>query len=86
MSNGKKLPAKIVGTDSVTDLAVLKINSAPVTTVASFGDSDNIKVGETALAIGSPLGSEYATSLTQGIISAKKRTIETFQWSASSPK
>lgn len=77
MSNGKKLPAKIVGTDSVTDLAVLKINSAPVTTVASFGDSDNIKVGETALAIGSPLGSEYATSLTQGIISAKKRTIET---------
>ncbi|MGX9798609.1 S1C family serine protease [Pediococcus acidilactici] len=76
MSNGKKLPAKIVGTDSVTDLAVLKINSAPVTTVASFGDSDNIKVGETALAIGSPLGSEYATSLTQGIISAKKRTIE----------
>ena len=73
-----KLPAKIVGTDSVTDLAVLKINSAPVTTVASFGDSDNIKVGETALAIGSPLGSEYATSLTQGIISAKKRSIETY--------
>lgn len=78
MSNGKKLPAKIVGTDSVTDLAVLKINSAPVTTAASFGDSDNIKVGETALAIGSPLGSEYATSLTQGIISAKKRSIETY--------
>ncbi len=77
MSNGKKLPAKIVGTDSVTDLAVLKINSSTVTTVASFGNSDNIKVGETALAIGSPLGSEYATSLTQGIISAKKRTVET---------
>lgn len=77
MSNGKKLPAKIVGTDSVTDLAVLKINSSAVTTVASFGNSDNIKVGETALAIGSPLGSEYATSLTQGIISAKKRTVET---------
>jgi serine protease Do len=77
MSDGTKLPAKIVGTDSVTDLAVLKINASAVTTVASFGDSDNIKVGETALAIGSPLGSEYATSLTQGIISAKKRTIST---------
>ncbi|KRN95019.1 S1C family serine protease [Pediococcus stilesii] len=77
MSDGKKMPAKIVGTDSVTDLAVLKINSSAVTTVASFGDSDNIKVGETALAIGSPLGSQYATSLTQGIISAKKRTVET---------
>ncbi|WP_412989349.1 S1C family serine protease [Pediococcus siamensis] len=77
MSNGKKVSAKVVGKDSVTDLAVLKINSSVVTTVASFGDSNNIKVGETALAIGSPLGSDYATSLTQGIISAKKRTVST---------
>lgn len=77
MSNGKKLSAKVVGKDSVTDLAVLKINSSEVSTVASFGNSNSIKVGETALAIGSPLGSDYATSLTQGIISAKKRTVAT---------
>lgn len=77
MSNGTKLTAKIVGTDSVTDLAVLKINSAKVTKTASFGNSDNIEVGENALAIGSPLGSNYATTLTEGIISAKKRTIAT---------
>lgn len=77
MSDGKKVPAKIVGKDSVTDLAVVKINGSAVKKVASFGNSDNIKVGETALAIGSPLGSDYATSLTQGIISAKKRTIAT---------
>ena len=77
MSNGTKLTAKIVGTDSVTDLAVLKINSSKVTTTASFGDSSNIEVGETALAIGSPLGSNYATTLTEGIISAKKRTVAT---------
>ncbi|GAB5052919.1 S1C family serine protease [Pediococcus ethanolidurans] len=77
MSNGKKVSAKVVGKDSVTDLAVLKINSSVVSTVASFGDSNSIKVGETALAIGSPLGSDYATSLTQGIISAKKRTVST---------
>jgi serine protease Do len=77
LSNGKKLDAKIVGKDSVTDLAVLKINSADVKSVATFGNSDNIKVGETALAIGSPLGSQYATSLTEGIISAKKRTVAT---------
>ena len=77
MSNGTKVAAKLVGTDSVTDLAVLKINSAKVTKTASFGNSDNIEVGETALAIGSPLGSNYATTLTEGIISAKKRTVAT---------
>lgn len=76
-SSGKQLQAKLVGKDSVTDLAVLKVNGASLKTVASFGNSDDIKVGETALAIGSPLGSQYATSLTEGIISAKKRTIET---------
>ncbi|WP_089088083.1 S1C family serine protease [Secundilactobacillus pentosiphilus] len=77
MSNGKKIDAKLVGKDAITDLAVLKVNSAEVSKVASFGNSDNIKVGETALAIGSPLGSQYATSLTEGIISAKKRTVAT---------
>jgi serine protease Do len=77
MSDGTKLSAKLVGTDSVTDLAVLKINSAKVSKIASFGNSDSIEVGESALAIGSPLGSNYATTLTEGIISAKKRTIAT---------
>lgn len=76
MSNGKKLPATVVGHDAISDLAVLKINAQDVTEVASFGNSDDIQVGQTALAIGSPLGSEYATSLTEGIISAKKRTID----------
>ena len=76
LSNGKKIKAKVVGHDSVTDLAVLKINANNVTTVASFANSDKINVGETALAIGSPLGSKYATSLTQGIVSAKKRTLD----------
>ena len=76
MSNGKKLPATVVGHDAISDLAVLKINAQDVTEVASFGNSDDIQVWQTALAIGSPLGSEYATSLTEGIISAKKRTID----------
>ena len=65
MSNGKKLPATVVGHDAISDLAVLKINAQDVTEVASFGNSDDIQVGQTALAIGSPLGSEYATSLTE---------------------
>lgn len=76
LASGKKVSATEVGHDAVSDLAVLKINAKDVTQVASFGDSDNIQVGETALAIGSPLGSQYATSLTEGIISAKKRTID----------
>ncbi|KRM88695.1 endopeptidase [Liquorilactobacillus vini DSM 20605] len=77
LNSGKKLKATVVGHDSITDLAVLKINAQYVKQVASFGNSNDIKVGQTALAIGSPLGSKYATSLTQGIISAKKRTIDT---------
>ncbi|MGM9893772.1 MAG: S1C family serine protease [Ligilactobacillus ruminis] len=76
LSSGKKVKASVVGHDSVSDLAVLKIDASNVKQVATFGNSDNISVGETVLAIGSPLGSEYATSLTQGIISAKKRTID----------
>ena len=76
MNDGKKLPATVVGHDAISDLAVLKINSQDVTEVASFGNSNDIQVGQTALAIGSPLGSQYATSLTEGIISAKNRTID----------
>jgi serine protease Do len=76
LSDGTKLEASLVGTDAVSDLAVLKIDGSKVTKTATFGDSDSIKAGESVLAIGSPLGSEYATSVTQGIISAKKRTID----------
>lgn len=77
LSDGTKLSASKVGADSVTDLAVLKINGAKVNTVASFGDSSKIAAGQTVLAIGSPLGTQYATSVTQGIISAKSRTVDT---------
>lgn len=76
LSNGKKLSAKLVGSDTVTDLAVLKINGSSIDKVANFGNSNNINVGETSLAIGSPLGSDYASSLTQGVISAKKRQVQ----------
>ncbi|MDK6809608.1 S1C family serine protease [Ligilactobacillus agilis] len=74
--SGKRVKATVVGKDSVSDLAILKIDAKNVEQTATFGNSDNIQVGETALAIGSPMGSEYATSLTQGIISAKKRTLD----------
>ncbi|WP_446002147.1 S1C family serine protease [Weissella viridescens] len=75
MSDGTKVSAKLVGTDEMTDLAVLKIDASDVKEVASFADSSQLEPGQTALAIGSPLGSEYATSVTEGIISAPKREI-----------
>lgn len=75
LSDGTKLDAKIVGTDPTTDLAVIKVSAAQVKTIAKFGNSDDINVGQTALAIGSPLGTQYATSLTEGIVSAKKRAV-----------
>lgn len=75
LSDGSKVSASVVGKDAVSDLAVIKISSDKVKKVATFGDSDNIKVAEPVLAIGSPLGSQYATSVTQGIISAKKREV-----------
>lgn len=76
LSNGKKMQASIVGTDSTTDLAVLKISSKNVSSVASFGNSNDIAAGQDVLAIGSPMGSEYANTVTKGIISAKKRTLK----------
>lgn len=76
LHSGKKVTATLVGKDAMTDLAVLKIDGTDVTTTAQFGDSSKITVGENVLAIGSSLGSEYASSVTQGIISAKKRLVE----------
>ena len=76
LADGTKVTGELVGTDSYTDLAVIKIPSAKVTTVAEFGDSDALKVGEPAIAIGSPLGTDYANSVTQGIISASNREVD----------
>ena len=75
LSNGDTVDAKIVGTDTYSDLAVLEIASDKVTKVAEFTNSDDIKVGETVLAMGSPLGSTFSNSVSQGIVSAKDRMI-----------
>ena len=75
MNDGSKVSAELVGADAYTDLAVLKISLEGVKDTAEFGDSDVLKIGEHAIAIGSPLGSDYANSVTRGIISAKNRTI-----------
>lgn len=74
-TNGKKSEAKLLGTDEWNDLAVLEIDDKNVTTVAAFGDSDSLKLGEPAIAIGSPLGTEFSGSVTQGIISGLNRAV-----------
>lgn len=75
LSDGKKVPGKILGTDVVTDLAVLQIDEKYAKKVIDLGDSTKVKRGEAALAIGNPLGLEFSGSVTQGIISANERIV-----------
>ena len=69
------MKGELVGSDTYSDIAVIKIAADKITTVAEFADSSTINVGETAIAIGSPLGAIYANSVTQGIISSLSRTV-----------
>ncbi|MDX8046331.1 trypsin-like peptidase domain-containing protein [Gracilibacillus sp. S3-1-1] len=76
LTDGENVNATVMGTDSLSDLAVLRIPSDKVTTVAELGSSDNLSVGDTAIAIGNPLGEEFAGSVTQGIISGLNRGVD----------
>ncbi len=77
LSDESEYQAEIVGTDDVTDLALLKIEPEEELTPATFAESSNIQVGELAVAIGNPLGQEFAGSVTVGYISALNRDITT---------
>ena len=72
-SSGKVLKATLVGTDPLSDLAVIKVNDASGLTPATLGDSGKLNVGDTAIAIGSPLG--LTGTVTDGIVSTLNRTI-----------
>ncbi|KMJ57524.1 serine protease [Bacillus sp. LL01] len=73
--DGTRVEADVVGSDALTDLAVLTVDDANIKQVATFGDSDSITLGEPVIAIGNPLGLEFFGSVTQGIISGKERII-----------
>lgn len=75
LNTGDECAATLVGQDSKTDLAVLKISTDKQLTAAILGDSEKLQVGELAVAIGNPLGQEYSGSVTAGIISAVNRTM-----------
>ncbi|WP_411373756.1 trypsin-like peptidase domain-containing protein [Arthrobacter sp. MPF02] len=72
-SDGRVIPAKLVGTDPLSDLAVIKVDAGSGLTPATFGDSGKLNVGDTAIAIGSPLG--LTGTVTDGIVSTLNRTI-----------
>ncbi len=76
LNTGEEFAAKLVGQDTKTDLAVLKIDPGSTNlTAATLGDSTAIQVGELAVAIGNPMGQEFSGSVTAGIISALNRTM-----------
>ena len=75
MADGRKIPATLIGRDPPSDLAVIKIPSKHIDIVAPLGDSDTIRVGQKAIAIGNPFGLSH--TLTTGIISALNRGIKT---------
>lgn len=80
-SNGSKIQAQALGYNSRMDIAVLSVPMDQVNAnldnivISTFGDSDQVQVGELAVAIGNPLGPEYALTVTSGIISALGRDI-----------
>ena len=75
LSDGRTMRGKVIGADEVTDLAVVKIDAKDLPT-AEFADSDQIVVGEPAIAIGNPMGLEFKGSVTSGVVSALNRTLD----------
>lgn len=76
INNEQRVQAQVVGTDELTDLAVLVADDEHLPSVASLGDSENLNVGEAVYAIGNPLGVDFSGSVTKGIISGLNRLVE----------
>ena len=77
LNNNKTYDATVIGTDPATDVALIKIDATGLPTV-QFADSDQLRLGEWVLAIGSPLGEELRSTITAGIVSAKGRSMPNY--------
>ena len=75
LSDGSTVNGTLIGTDEMTDIAVVKVDAKDLP-VAELGDSDEVVVGEPAIAIGNPMGLEFQGSVTVGVISALNRTLD----------
>lgn len=76
-SDGKEYKAGVVGYDSRTDIAVLKMDDAKGLTPATFGDSSHLEVGQDIIVVGNPGGLDYQNTTTKGVISALDRKLST---------
>ena len=75
LTDDRTFPASLVGSDEISDLAVLKVEAADLIP-ARFGDSSQLRIGDTVAAIGDPLGIEYRGTYTDGIVSAINRDVD----------
>ena len=73
-NDNQKFDATVVGTDPATDVAIIKVDAQSLPTIP-MGDSDQLRLGEWVLAIGSPLGEQLRSTITAGIVSAKGRSM-----------
>lgn len=75
-TNGNIYDGMIIGTDPITDLAIIKIESKDALSYAELGNSDELKIGQIVIAIGNPFGLDGGPSVTAGIISSLSRKLQ----------
>lgn len=75
LSNNNEIDAKILGKETYSDMAILEAETEKVLAVASLGNTDDIKAGDTVFTVGSPEGAEYFGTVTKGVLSAKDRLV-----------
>lgn len=75
LSDNKEIDATVKGSEAYSDIAVLTVDATKILSVASLGDSEKLKVGDTVFTVGSPEGADYAGTVTKGIISGKDRLV-----------
>ena len=74
-TNGKVVETTIVGSDKLSDIAVLKVSLKDIIEVASIGSSEKMRVGDTAFTVGAPINNAYSWTVTRGIVSGKNRMV-----------
>lgn len=73
--NQTRVPARLKGKDVYTDIAVIRIENFEASTIANFGRTEDLRIGQTVIAIGNPLGLEFAGSATMGVVSGHDRNV-----------
>ncbi|MBE6155360.1 MAG: PDZ domain-containing protein [Firmicutes bacterium] len=82
-TSGNVIETEVVGSDTLSDIAVLSVDEKEIISVAEVGKSEDLRVGDTSFAVGAPLDSVYSWTVTRGIISGKDRMVEVELSSAS---